>query len=328
MASAADYSQRLTDDLGVDPADVLRFETAAGAGERLDRFLAIQLPKVSRSRIQQWIALGAVWCETRALAGKTRLYGVETLFVAPLPREADTAFAPDPVPLSVVYEDHDLIVVEKPAGLVVHPAPGNWRNTLLNGLLYHRPAHAALARAGIVHRLDKDTSGLMVVAASEDASQSLIGQLADRSMSRRYLAWVAGLLDQPRTIDAPIGRDPAQRVRMAVVPGGKPARTHVMPLATGRLEGRAVSLVECRLDTGRTHQIRVHLAHQGFPLLGDRLYDGPMAGIERQALHAWRLGLVHPSSGKPVSWQSMPPDDFIALSVAAGADLPALVEGL
>ena len=320
---------------------VLEFDAVQAIGERLDRFLAQRLSGVSRSRIQQWIALGAVWSEQRLLAAKTRLLGHERICVRMLPREADRAFEPDPVPLSVVYRDETLLVIDKPAGLVVHPAAGNWRGTLLNGLLHHWPQQATLPRAGIVHRLDKDTSGLLVVGATEAACTALVAQLADRSMSRRYLALVAGEPPESFTVREPIGRDPRVRTRMAVVHGasGKPALTDVRVLARGGLpsgglssgglsSGQALSLVQCRLQTGRTHQIRVHLSHLGFPIQGDALYGGSMAGIARQALHAYALGLSHPASGKAVHWESPPSADMIALAQQAGIDLWAHYEAL
>ena len=310
------------------------FDARDGAGERVDRFLARVLPSVvpgvSRTRIQQWIALGAVWCEERALTASTRLLGYERLLVQALPREADRAFEPDPVPLTFVDEDEHLLVVDKPAGLVMHPAAGNWRGTLLNGLLHHRPALAALPRAGIVHRLDKDTSGLLVVAKSETALASFAAQLADRSMSRRYFAFVKGMPAAQAEVDAPIGRDPQTRVRMAVVspPAGRPARTFVQRVAEFRLEGQQAALVECRLETGRTHQIRVHLRHLGHPLLGDALYGGPAIGIARQALHAWRLGLLHPAGRGPLRWVSVPPADMQSLATLAGIDFESLCHEL
>ena len=310
------------------------FEARDAAGERVDRHLARVLPAfvpgVSRTRIQHWIALGAVWCEERALTASTRLLGHERLLVQPLPREADRAFEPDPVPLSFVDEDEHLLVIDKPAGLVMHPAAGNWRGTLLNGLLHHRPALAALPRAGIVHRLDKDTSGLLVVAKTEIALASFAAQLADRSMSRRYFAFVKGVPAAQAAVDAPIGRDPQTRVRMAVIapPAGRPARTHVQRIESFRVEGQQASLVECRLETGRTHQIRVHLRHLGHPLLGDVLYGGPAIGIGRQALHAWRLGLDHPSGRGRVRWTSIPPEDMRALAALAGIDFGSLCNEL
>lgn len=303
-------------------AEQIEMSAQGGEGERLDRFLASRLPGVSRSRIQQWIALGAVSCEQRALAAKTRLTGIEQIRVTMLPREADHAFEPDPVPLTVVHEDEALLVIDKPAGLVTHPAPGHWRGTLLNGLLHLRPALSQLPRAGIVHRLDKDTSGLLVVGKSEAACAALVGQLADRSMSRRYLAFVQGQLAAEGDIDASIGRDPRQRTRMAVVPGpaGKPASTHFTRLA----DSDGVSLAGCRLRTGRTHQIRVHLSSIGHPLLGDDLYGGSVRWIARQALHATALGLVHPLSGQQCRWESPLPAD---LAVLARQVLPDAASG-
>ena len=318
-----------------DASEAIVLDSAAGRGERLDRFLtgalATRIPGLSRSRVQQWIALGAVSSEERVLAASTRLRGFETLRVQPMPRDADRAFEPDPVPLIIVHEDEHLLVIDKPAGLVMHPAPGNWRGTLLNGLLFHRPGQSALPRAGIVHRLDRDTSGLLVVARTEVAFSGLTAQLADRSMSRRYLAFVQGLPAAQTMIDAPIGRDPKTRVRMAVVnpPAGRPARTHVTCLGSFEAGGQAVSLVECRLETGRTHQIRVHMRHLGHPLLGDTLYGGlTVAGLARQALHAWRLGLKHPVNGRSMHWLSVPPPDLLAVGLDGGLDLGALCESL
>jgi len=305
----------------------LVFDAADGAGQRVDRYLAARIEGVSRTRLQQWIALGAVHCDERALTASTRLKGGERIVVEPQPREADAAFAPDPVEIDFAYEDEDLLVVDKPAGLVVHPAAGNWRGTLMNGLLHHRPALARLPRAGIVHRLDRDTSGLLVVARSERAFASLSAQLAERSMGRRYLALVVGACAPTGTIDAPIGRDPVARVRMATAAArrGKAARTHFERLALGRLEGRDVSLLECRLESGRTHQIRVHLGSIGHPLVGDALYGGPrLAGFERQALHAWRLALRHPADDRPMQWRSPLPADMRALCASAGIDLSSI----
>jgi len=302
-----------------------------GAGERLDRFLAKHLPArlpaefaaLSRTRLQRWIALGAVRCDDRVLSASTRLSGIETIVVEPQPREADTAFVAEPIALSLIWRDSSLLIVDKPAGLVVHPAAGNWHGTLLNGLLHLEPTLAALPRAGIVHRLDKDTSGLLVVACTEPAMAALAAQLADRSMGRRYLALVAGVAPEAATVDAPIGRDERSRVRMAVVSAarGRAARTHVRRIARGALDGRPVSLVECRLETGRTHQIRVHLAHAGHPLVGDTLYGGPvLAGFARQALHAWRLSLLHPVEQRRRSWRSPLPEDLRTLLARAGID--------
>ncbi|MBP8305967.1 MAG: RluA family pseudouridine synthase [Burkholderiaceae bacterium] len=309
----------------VDPVSI-EISAATGVGQRVDRFLAGALagrvPGLSRTRLQQWLALGAVSCAQRALAPATRLAGFETIVVKVLPREADQAFKPDPVPLAIVHEDADVLVIDKQAGLVVHPAAGHWRDTLLNGLLHHRPALALLPRAGIVHRLDKDTTGLMVVAASERALAALGAQLAERSMSRRYLALAGGLIGSAMTIDAPIGRDPRVRTRMAVVDPaiGKAARTHVRPLAFGQWRDAPVTLVECRLETGRTHQIRVHLQREGHALLGDALYGGSPGAIARQALHAWRLAFDHPDGSGERAWRAEPPADLLDAMRACAID--------
>jgi 23S rRNA pseudouridine1911/1915/1917 synthase len=311
----------LADD-GVVAGEPLRPDARFAAGARLDRFLAGAIDGVSRTRIQRWIALGAVAVDGAPALASRRLRGLESIEVWPQPTEAEHAFEPDDVPLSVVHEDADLMVIDKPAGLVVHPAPGNWRGTLMNGLLHHRPDSAKLPRAGIVHRLDKDTSGLMMVARSERAFERLTAELAARRVSRRYLAIVEGVPPARFTIDAPIGRDPRDRLRMAVVSPdrGRAAVTHVERLAAGD----GVASVECRLETGRTHQIRVHLASRGHPLVGDALYGGrPRAGFSRQALHAWRLGLAHPVSGAALEFDSPPPADIRELLAALGLPLPA-----
>ena len=327
---AVDYSEATPApmDEARDAAPVEVFDARPGAGERLDRFLVRCLPGISRTRLQEWIALGAVWSPGRTLQAKSRLRGDETLMVQPLPREADQSFAPDPVAFEVVHLDEDLLVIDKPAGLVTHPAPGNWRGTLLNGLLHRFPEAARLPRAGIVHRLDRDTSGLLVVGRSEAACAALVAQLADRSMSRRYLAFVRGRPPEGGDVEAPIGRDPRHRTRMAAfAPGSstggagvREARTHFDRLAVSAAGGPgpsgAVSLVGCRLQTGRTHQIRVHLSHLGHPLEGDTLYGGDATRIGRQALHATALGLRHPGDGQPRSWRSPLPPDLVALAAS------------
>jgi 23S rRNA pseudouridine1911/1915/1917 synthase len=340
QSDSPDYIRAPLDDPGAsdeaaepaEDAEVLVLEGAGGAGERLDRFLARALPQYSRTRLQRWIAIGAVRCDDRPAAASMRLSGLERIEVEPQPLEAERAFVAEPVPLAVVHEDDDLLVIDKPAGLVVHPAAGNWRGTLMNGLLHLDARQATLPRAGIVHRLDKDTSGLMVVARSETARMALAQQLADRSMSRRYLAIVRGRCPEGGRVDAPIGRDPANRLRMAVVaPGaGRAARTGYRRLAVGMIAGREVSLVECRLHTGRTHQVRVHMRSIGHPLLGDALYGGPTGEPwpSRQMLHAWRLSFVHPGLGRCCTWTSDPPEDFMACLRRAGlAEALALLAG-
>ena len=317
----------MSDDAPVHPS-IITLDASTCSNQRLDQFLvkALQphLQGISRTRIQRWIALGAVRVDGEVRLPSLKLKGVETIEVEPQPLESDTAFAPDPVPLVIVHQDADITVIDKPAGLVTHPAPGNWRNTLMNGLLYADPKAARLPRAGIVHRLDRDTSGLLVCARTERAFASLTAQLASREMGRRYLAITCGRTQAQGTVEGNIGRDERNRLRMAVVAGsvGKPARTHYWQLAASP-DGEAAAVL-CKLDTGRTHQIRVHMAHIGHPLVGDALYGGkPLAGFARQALHAWQLRLVHPASGERVSFETPVPDDLQRLAGALGLELPA-----
>ncbi|MEZ5650578.1 MAG: RluA family pseudouridine synthase [Burkholderiaceae bacterium] len=283
-----------------EPLERIEIDARAGAGERVDRFLATQLTGVSRSRIQRWIDLGAVVCAERPLARDTRLSGAERLTVTPQQPDAERAFRPEPVPLSIVARGAEYLIIDKPAGLVVHPAPGNWGGTLMNGLLHLIPGSSRLPRAGIVHRLDKDTSGLMVVALTERSRLRLIEDLSEHRVSRRYVAIAAGRLMADRSVHEPIGRDPRHRQRLAVVAGGKAAHTDLHPLADGSFEGKPFTVVACRLHTGRTHQIRVHMASIGHPLLADPLYGGPCVdGLDRQALHAARLAFDDPCTGVP-----------------------------
>lgn len=294
-------------------------------GVRLDKVLSQLLPEYSRSRLQQWMDEGHVTVDGRPARAKTLALGDETIVVRPQTALQEQAFKPEAMPLSIVHEDAAIIVVDKPAGLVVHPAAGNWSGTLLNGLLHHLPALAGVPRAGIVHRLDKDTSGLMVVAKTLQAQTDLVRQLQARTVKREYLALVWGTPHVSGKIDTAIGRHPRDRIKMAVSgsPSAKPALTHYERIATGMLDGRAVSLLRCRLETGRTHQIRVHLASIGFTLVGDQLYGKPhLASVfHRQVLHALRLGLLHPSSGKESEWAAPPPEDFAALLARAAIDI-------
>jgi 23S rRNA pseudouridine1911/1915/1917 synthase len=231
----------------------------------------------------------------------------EAVEVALVPRPEELAYRAEEIALSVVHEDEHVLVVDKPAGLVVHPGSGNWEGTLLNALLHHAPNATRLPRAGIVHRLDKDTSGLLVVAKTEAAQQSLVRQLQARTVKRTYLAVARGVIARDGTVDAPIGRHPVQRTRMAVVDSGKPAVTHYRV----RERFAAHTFIECDLETGRTHQIRVHLASIGHPIEGDRTYSGRAAPIfGRQALHAWKLSFTHPASGKAVAFEAPLPADF------------------
>jgi 23S rRNA pseudouridine1911/1915/1917 synthase len=283
-------------------------------GQRLDRALAQMVPEFSRSYLQQLIEQGDALIDGRVVtkvSTKVRLgHRVEvTLRATP----QSQAFVPEVMPIDVVYEDAHLRVINKPAGLVVHPAPGNWRGTLLNGLLALDPMAFDVPRAGIVHRLDKDTSGLMVVARTRQAMDALVQQIAARDVHRQYLAiahkpWTA---PSPMTVDAAIGRDPANRLRMAVVnltyQSGKTAATTIEVLDQNNLG----CLVQCTLHTGRTHQIRVHMAHIGHALLADAVYGGAKAaGLERQALHAWHLAFVHPITGKSIDLRSPLPADM------------------
>ena len=282
------------------------------AGCRLDQVLARLLPEHSRNRLQGWVRDGRIRVDGAAAEPRRKLWGGETLQVEPDATPGELAQAPEAIPLTVAYEDEQILVIDKPAGLVVHPGSGNWRGTLLNALLHRLPALAGLPRAGIVHRLDKDTSGLLVVAKTLEAQTDLVRQLQARTVRREYLALVRGTVERDGLVDAPIGRHPVQRTRMAVVARGRPARTHYR--VRERLAG--ATLVECALESGRTHQIRVHMAHIGHPILGDPVYARHAAGgiaFGRQALHAWRLGLRHPASGAALHWESALPQDMAGL---------------
>ena len=280
------------------------------AGLRLDQALARLLPEESRTRLARLIEQGHVTVDGHPAAAKLKLKSGESVDVALAPRVGQSAFAPEPIALRVVHEDDDIVVVDKPAGLVVHPGSGNWSGTMLNALLHHAPASSRLARAGIVHRLDKDTSGLLVAAKNEAAQLSLARQLKERTVKRTYLALARGKVKRAGSVDAPIGRHPVQRTRMAVVQGGKPAVTHYRV----REAFAAHTLLECDLETGRTHQIRVHLASIGHPIEGDAAYAPRGAKLlERQALHAWKLALRHPASGAPMKFESPLPADFAML---------------
>jgi 23S rRNA pseudouridine1911/1915/1917 synthase len=296
--------------------------TSAFCGVRLDKALSQLLPEFSRSRLQQWIDSGHVSVDGQPAKGKTTMLGDETVAVEPQEAPEEQAYKPEPIPLAIVHEDKAILVIDKPAGLVVHPAAGNWSGTLLNGLLHHAPVLGSVPRAGIVHRLDKETSGLMVVAKTLQAQTDLVRQLQARTVKREYLALVWGQPQVSGRIEAAIGRHPRDRIKMAVShhSSAKPAVTHYRRIASGTLDGRPVSLLKCQLETGRTHQIRVHMQSIGFSLVGDPLYGKPhlASAFARQALHAFRLGLVHPSSGKELEWTSAVPADFSELLNRAG----------
>ncbi|HRE30424.1 MAG TPA: 23S rRNA pseudouridine(1911/1915/1917) synthase RluD [Candidatus Berkiella sp.] len=292
-------------------------------GLRLDVVLAKCFPEHSRSRLAEWIKQSKVSLNGKVVSEpKTKVQGGEALALKTelYPAQNDS---PESIPLNMVYEDDDILVVNKPAGLVVHPAAGNRQGTLLNALLYHAPSLNHLPRAGIVHRLDKETTGLMVVAKTLAAHTALVAAMQRREIEREYLAVVAQELIAGGTIDAPIGRHPHYRTKMAVVNGGKPARTHYRC----KMRYRGFTLLEVKLETGRTHQIRVHFAHQGLPLVGDTVYgwryklppqstqelQQQLLVFKRQALHAWRLSLQHPVRDEKMTWEAPLPEDFANL---------------
>lgn len=283
------------------------------AGERLDRFLAKALPEVSRSRIQRLIKQGEVWVNGRTVR-PSYLTEIGDTITLTLEEEAAPQPTPEPLPLDIVYEDESILVVNKPAGMVVHQAPGHTHETLVNALLYHRPAlvEAGLdpQRPGIVHRLDRDTSGLLVIAKTPEALTALQRQFRRRQVDKRYLALVYGCPAPSRAaIEAPIGRDPTNRLRMAIVPeGGRFARTEYQVVE----RFRDAALLEVHLLTGRTHQVRVHLASIGHPIVGDRVYGRKRETIPapRQMLHAWRLSLQHPLKAWEMTFESELPSDF------------------
>lgn len=285
------------------------------AGLRLDQALAQLFPEHSRSRLQGWLKDGRVLLDGAQLEAKFKVWGGERLEVEMGLLPDEVAQAPEDIPLEIVFEDAQILVLNKPVGLVVHPGSGNWSGTLLNALLHHCPELARIPRAGIVHRLDKDTSGLMVVAKTLEAQTDLVRQLQARTVKRHYLALVHRVVEGPGVVDAPIGRHPVHRTKMAVVAAGREALTRY-----GVRERFAkATLVECRLETGRTHQIRVHMASIGYPLVGDATYGLRRSGnalldaFPRQALHAFRLGLLHPERGEEIVCEAPVPEDFEAL---------------
>ena len=309
------------DDLEDNASDDSTLSLIAADGGRLDQVLADMIPEHSRNRLQQWVKAGRVDVDGKTVTEpRHKIYGGEPLTIRVDQSQTDAEagkFLPEAMDLPIVYEDAHILVINKPPGLVVHPAAGNWQGTLLNGLLAYDPVFAHLPRAGIVHRLDKDTSGLMVVAKTLAAHTHLIRQLQARSVKRLYRAIICGVPKVDGAVNAPIGRDPRQRTRMAVTSQGKGAITHYRLLEVFP----GCSLVECALETGRTHQIRVHMAHLGHPLVGDETYLGgrrhplpePAAHFGRQALHARQLGLIHPETGEPMRWTAQVPADMAQL---------------
>jgi 23S rRNA pseudouridine1911/1915/1917 synthase len=299
------------------------------AGYRLDKAIAMLFPSYSRARLQQWIRDGYVLVNGNRLRCKDKVKVGEVVeMTAQL--EEEVPWQPQVLPLTLLYEDEDILVVNKPADLVVHPGAGNQDNTLVNALLNHAPELAQLPRAGIIHRLDKDTSGVLVVARSLSAHTHLVAQLQKHEFMREYQAIVTGVLVAGGTIDAPIGRHPTHRTRMAVVERGKPAITHYRIIK----RYRAHTLLRVQLETGRTHQIRVHLAYKRYPVVGDLVYDRrlrippnssetfkeTLRTFSRQALHAERLGFVHPSRGEWMQWIAPLPDDMQLLLAALEKD--------
>ncbi len=300
------------------------------AGLRLDQALARMFPEYSRSRLKDWLLDGAITVDGVARRPRDAVAGGERV-VLEAPAEPVVRDLPEPIALDVVFEDDDLLVVNKPAGLVVHPGAGNPAGTLMNGLLHHAPALGGMPRAGIIHRIDKDTSGLLLVAKSLRAHTVLVRRLADRAISRRYLAVCTGVLTGGGTIDAPLGRHPVDRKRVSVQPEGRAAVTHYRVIE----RFRAHTYVSVRLETGRTHQIRVHFAHRRHALVGDPVYGGRLAlpagasealndelrRFRRQALHAAQLVLDHPVTGAPLDLSVPPPEDFQRLLEALRADV-------
>jgi 23S rRNA pseudouridine1911/1915/1917 synthase len=283
------------------------------SGYRLDQALSLMLPDYSRSRIQDWIKSGFITLNDKTVKPREKVYLGDRLNLD-IPETTKTFDSPQPIEFEVLYEDEHLFVINKPAGLVVHPAAGHQQGTLVNGLLYRDPQLEQLPRAGIVHRLDKDTTGVMVVARSLPAHNALVDALQQREVKREYVAIARGVITAGRTIDEPIARHPVDRKRMSIQENGKHAITHFTVAERYRYH----SLIDVRLETGRTHQIRVHMAHIRYPLLGDQVYGGRFslpAGVsaemeqalrnfKRQALHARRLSFAHPVSGEALSFEA------------------------
>lgn len=325
------------------PANILLNIPMNMGGQRLDVALQQLLPEHSRSRLQAWIKAGLVTLQgemdTKQITAKTKIWGGEQVMINPPINAQENAFKPENIPLDIVYEDDSILVINKPAGLVVHPAAGNWSGTLLNALLHHAPQLKDVPRAGIVHRLDKDTSGLLVVAKTLEAQTSLVRQLQARTVKREYRAIVWGQLWRNGTINQPIGRHSHARTKMAVSRTGKPAITHYEVLERFGVH----TYLRCQLETGRTHQIRVHMQFLKAPMLGDPVYGigniiphklmtqtlrDAVTGFNRQALHAVKLGLIHPQTNEFMEWQIELADDMKALLEAMRhEDVPTDGEG-
>ena len=298
-------------------------------GLRLDQALARALPQYSRARLQSWIEAGAIQVDGRRPRAKDKVVGGERVQIEAR-LEVDAEVAPEVMPLEIVFKDRSLFVINKPPGMVVHPGAGNARHTLQNALLALDPKLAVVPRAGLVHRLDKDTSGLLVVARTPEVHTTLVAALAERAIERHYIALCSGVLTGGGTIDEPIGRHRSQRIKMAVRSDGRPSVTHYRLMK----RFRAHTLLHVQLESGRTHQIRVHLAHIGYPVVGDPVYGGrrrfpagaspalvaELEGFKRQALHATRLKLAHPVTGEEVEWEAPLPADMAHLMAVLEAD--------
>ncbi|MEX2353848.1 MAG: 23S rRNA pseudouridine(1911/1915/1917) synthase RluD [Gammaproteobacteria bacterium] len=292
-------------------------------GKRLDQALAELCPQHSRSRLQGWIKSGYITVNAMTPRQRDVVQGGETINIHAEIENPDRTWAREDIPLEIIHTDQDIIVLNKPPGLVVHPGAGNPEHTLLNALLYHTPELERIPRAGIVQRLDKDTSGLMIIARTLTAHTWLVDQIQNRQVTRQYQSIVSGVMTAGGTVEAPIGRHPIKRKRMAVVDNGKPARTHYRVIK----RFQAHTFIQLNLESGRTHQIRVHMAHIRHPVTGDPVYGGrqrfpksagaplleALQKFPRQALHACRLELKHPASGETVSWEAPLPDDMTSL---------------
>lgn len=315
---------------GIPPTTIANIVPDTLAGMRLDQVLVELFPDFSRSRLQKWIKAGQIRVDGQQLRPKDCVSGGELVEMAVVDDD-ESPWRPENIPLQIIFEDDQLLVINKPAGMVVHPAAGNRSGTLCNALLHYVPEIAAVPRAGVVHRLDKDTSGLLVVARTLVAHKKLVEQLQQRTVKREYQAMCYGVMTAGGTVDAPVGRHPNNRLRMAVVPHGKTAKTHY------RVQQRfsAHTLVRVKLETGRTHQIRVHMSHIRYPLVGDFNYGGrakvhagcteafatAIRNFKRQALHATQLGLTHPLNNEWMQWQVDMPDDMQRLVALAHEDL-------
>ncbi len=344
--SSLDYSQYEEDveELAQESEKKIEFDvTLEEDGERVDKVLSIRNPDISRSRIKSLIEDGEVSADGEVITKpKQKLVLGQKIVLTIKSRPEDNPFTPTPMPLDIVYEDDSILVINKPAGLVVHPATGHWDDTLVNGLLAYDPVFSKLPRAGVVHRLDRETSGLMVVAKTEQAQLSLVRQLQERTVKREYWALTRGKAPQDKIIEASIERDPRNPIKFVTGNSSraKHALTRIKLIQTTEQNGKTYSWVAARLQTGRTHQIRVHMESIGFPLIGDPVYrnrlpvpkpDGTkVSEFKRQALHASRLGLVHPVSGEVMEWFAEPPEDFRDLMDELGFgpwDVPSEVFG-